>query len=186
MTRISRKSTGVQIILLATILAAAGFLYFRPVEARAYSWSSNTYYLRNNHGTYNYSYRTTQFGWQGWSGDLVAITQLSFSARIPSTGWGYYGWNMGAYPSWYGGWVTRTSSSIEPGFAMDVNNGWVSRSQSSIGDLRVAAGGKGEAFTFLCENSNDRAVNTTAWYGAYVGGAMDHNATSGYFNGAAH
>ena len=76
--------------------------------------------------------------------------------------------------------------SVEPGFAMDINNGWVSRSQYSFGDLSVQPGGRGEGFTFLCENSNDCAVNTTAWYGAYIGSAMGYQATSGYFNGAAH
>ncbi len=185
MTRISRRSTGVLTVLLAVILAAAASLH-APESSKAYSWFSMQYYLRNNHGTYNYSYRTTQFYWQNWNGYLVAVPQVSFSAAIPSTGWAYYGWHMGAYPSWFGGWVTRSSSSIEPGFSMDSNNGWVSRAQFSFGDLYVRPGGKGEGFTFLCENSNDCAVNTTAWYGAYVGGAMDYNATSGYFNGAGH
>lgn len=171
---------------LIVIAVGAGMFMRDPEESSAYSWSSSTYYLRNNHGTYNYSYRSTQFMWQAWNGYLVAIPQISFSARIPSSGWAYYGWRLGAYPAWFGGWTDKASSTEEPTFAMDVNNGWVSRSRTAFGDLFVQPGGYGEAFTFLCENANDCATNTTAWYGAYVGGAMNYQATTGYFNGAAH
>ena len=91
-------SASVLAILVTAILAGAGALY-APETSRAYNWFSLQYYLRNDHGTYNYSYRTTQVYWQSWSGGYVAIPQISFSARIPSTGWAYYGWYMGAYPA---------------------------------------------------------------------------------------
>jgi len=184
MIRISRKFTGVQLILLAAILATAGFLYAHPDKSRAYSWSSASYYLKN-YGSSHYAYRTTQFVWQNWSGNDVAIPQISFSARIPSVGWAYYGWNMMAYPAWTGGYTWQSSYQEEPGFAMDINNGWVSRVAYSFGDLYVPSGGQGAAYTFLCEVSTQCGNDTYPfWYGAMVAGAMYHNATSGFFLGA--
>lgn len=115
MSRIPLRSTGLLTILLAATLATVAALQ-EPESSRAYSWFSSQHYLRNNNGTYNYSYRTTQFSWQSWNGYLVGIPQISFSARIPSAGWAYYGWNMGAYPGWFGGWTDRSSSSVERKF----------------------------------------------------------------------
>ena len=193
MIQISRRSIRIEVLMLLAITVAAMLVWFRPQTSHAYSWSSDTYYLENhNHGgggTGHYSYRTTQFSWLSWSGNLVPLSQVSFSARIPSTGWAYFGWNMAGYPSASsGGYAIRSSVDLEPSFAMDINNGWVSRVQYSFGDLLVASGGEGQVSTFLCESSYDCVSNASDslpfWYGAMVQGKIYHNGTTGFFSGS--
>ncbi|MBI2766287.1 MAG: hypothetical protein HYX53_10305 [Chloroflexi bacterium] len=181
MTLISRKGKALQLAALAVVLATAGFLYDQPGNSKAYSWSSGQYYLKNN-GSSNYAYRTTQFIWQGWSNNLVVLAQVSFSARIPSTGWAYYGWAMMGEPSWSNNFprIWQWSNEFERGFAMDSNNGWVSRSRPFFNDLSVPPGYSAYAYTFLCENANYCGGEVLPWSGAMVSGGFYHDATTGY------
>src|ERR1041385_1716020 len=104
MIPVSRKPSVVHLLALAAILTLAGFLYAYPRDSRAYSYSSSSYYLKN-YGSSHYAYRTMQFSWESWSGNNVSFFSIGFSARIPSTGWAYYGWNLMAFPAWTGGYV---------------------------------------------------------------------------------
>jgi hypothetical protein len=148
MIQISRRSIRIEVLMLLAITVAAMLVWFRPQTSHAYSWSSDTYYLENhNHGgggTGHYSYRTTQFSWLSWSGNLVPLSQVSFSARIPSTGWAYFGWNMAGYPSGSsGGYAIRSSVDLEPSFAMDINNGVGVKSAVLVRRLVSCVGGRG-------------------------------------------
>jgi len=153
-------------------------------QSSAYSWSSFQYYLKNNNGQSHYAYRTLQFQWCCWYNNNIraAISSISFSARIPSVGWAYYGWYMETEPFALIGWIDRSSGTYEPDFAMDSNNGWVSRQQTAWGDTAALDDLPATLRATTCENSNDcGSLFQSNQKGARVVGAFFKGATSGVY-----
>lgn len=178
--------------VVAICFFSVGGLLARHEKAEAYTWTSLQYYLRtqDNH----YGYRTTSFDFASWqpaqfpqTGAVVAIQRIGLSARISSASYTYYGWNMMFEKSWIGApfdqQIDRGSPGYEPGFAMDWNNGWVTRNQYSWGDAWHTGGTAPDdpifVYAFTCHLSTycgSWAIAITQ--GTEISAALGYYATS--------
>lgn len=186
-SELGEREAGKTLSVTVVVLAAAilvGVLATSARDSEAYSWYSNQYYLADyNHNAY--AYRTTSFDWQGWQGPYVAITRIGFGARISGVGYSMYGWMMAFEPTIDGmGQFTRFSGNVDPNFAMDINNGWVTRNQYNLADSYGQSPTRPTtAWAFTCHDANECAPLTTAInFSMSIGGSVAYQGTTGYLS----